>query len=639
MAIRTISPKGPLTRQETKSANVEEWDGELLELLAGQRLSKGKKYLKDGLVSDLYLKGNTVSAEVEGSGSVPYKLKLEFEPYGETVRSQILERVKSSTEAPCTVLFKDVLRNRLYTSCTCKDETSYCAHTIACMLALEYEMVYNPSSIMGLLGFDSEEISEFGKTHAPSKEFKIPVVKSSKIIPDNLTKEIFGIIETNINTEEYGLDSYYDQAECEKSGYPIFNKYDKFTIAETEIEYLMGEQITMDFKGLGTTIVNGNDFIGFCGNGVYQTSCRCKDKHCRHMLLTEMMVNSIPKYPNPRYRKLDRGRILELSDQLVSSMDDVSDFKDIRVLAEHIIILITKRLGIPSEQLNLLTILHTITETTQFSEEMISLFYEYAREIGKIVVSLTAADFVTFVKESEVERSWLIPFAGMFASNERKIVTKTEWKDDSYVEILKKKKDELFGKFDEQKFEAYRKKFKNKYRWYTFQQYEEDSDDYIEKNDLDPSALIEYMLERGFEESEMDLDQALENSMYGLIAKSNDDKTPRAGFRNLNVNAKISEAGMIEVGVRNLMTMSAAIMDSGDNGQYYLVSNNIDYINLIMKSVPKFPIEKEVLEFKEMLLVNHKAKRSFWDGRGGRTMEHLDDIVESPSIISRVGLK
>ncbi|RLE22351.1 MAG: hypothetical protein DRJ50_07800, partial [Actinobacteria bacterium] len=90
-----------------------------------QRLSRGKKYAKDGSVLDIIIEPGIVTCEVQGTRSTPYIATIEV------------------TQGSGMPLRRDVTKR-----CTCPDDDNWdnyaCKHVVATMFTLSNEFLLEP---------------------------------------------------------------------------------------------------------------------------------------------------------------------------------------------------------------------------------------------------------------------------------------------------------------------------------------------------------------------------------------------------------------------------------------------------------------------------------------------------------------
>jgi uncharacterized Zn finger protein len=136
------------------------------------RLPRGKTYANNGLVYDLAIKGNTITAKVEGSMNKPYKVTIQVPAFTKVAQSNL---IRSITDNP---LFLAKLLNReippelndaceqqnihifpkswheMNGSCSCYDWAIPCKHMAAVVFLVANEIDKNPFVVFDLHDFN-----------------------------------------------------------------------------------------------------------------------------------------------------------------------------------------------------------------------------------------------------------------------------------------------------------------------------------------------------------------------------------------------------------------------------------------------------------------------------------------------------
>ncbi len=158
------------------------WGKKWIEILESfqitQRLLNGKRYAKDGQVMEIDVKGNKISAIVQGSRLTPYEVILEFEKWDDRVKSKVVDIITSNGyllgplitgELPrelAPILMKNKIKlfpdlfKELKTSCTCPSSSKPCKHIIAVLYLLALEFDRDPTLILNLRGLSLAEIKK-----------------------------------------------------------------------------------------------------------------------------------------------------------------------------------------------------------------------------------------------------------------------------------------------------------------------------------------------------------------------------------------------------------------------------------------------------------------------------------------------
>jgi len=100
------------------------------------RFGRGRRYFKEGAVSDLLIEHAVVSGNVQGSESTPYSVALRWRP--------------QHPPGPVPV------RDELVVSCTCRDASPVCKHAVALLLRFSDEVGRDPGALEEWRGSDDD---------------------------------------------------------------------------------------------------------------------------------------------------------------------------------------------------------------------------------------------------------------------------------------------------------------------------------------------------------------------------------------------------------------------------------------------------------------------------------------------------
>jgi len=142
----------------------------------GQRLLRGRRYARAGQVMEINIKGNKISALVQGSRLTPYEVIIEFKRWDDKTRLKIIDIIASNgnllgplfaRELPReleSILIKEGINlfpnayKDLKTSCTCPDWSNPCKHIAAVSYLLALEFDRDPTLILQLRGLPISDI-------------------------------------------------------------------------------------------------------------------------------------------------------------------------------------------------------------------------------------------------------------------------------------------------------------------------------------------------------------------------------------------------------------------------------------------------------------------------------------------------
>lgn len=149
-----------------------QWLNALSEIDYSNRLPRGRTYANKGAAKDIEIKGNRISAKVQGSRRTPYKIDVSIPTFSASQKAKILELV---TENP---LYLSQLLNRAIPSqlnetckkagihifprswkeidgsCSCPDWAVPCKHLASVLYLIANEIDKNPFLVFELHGFD-----------------------------------------------------------------------------------------------------------------------------------------------------------------------------------------------------------------------------------------------------------------------------------------------------------------------------------------------------------------------------------------------------------------------------------------------------------------------------------------------------
>ncbi len=121
---------------------------ELAELAAqlaeGDRLGRGRRYLRQGNVSDLTVRAGMVFAEVEGSRPDPYEVTIACRTATDNERRAAADDVVEAVPRALDVAI----------DCGCPDWGDPCKHGVAALLAFAQEVDDDPSLLLRWRGLD-----------------------------------------------------------------------------------------------------------------------------------------------------------------------------------------------------------------------------------------------------------------------------------------------------------------------------------------------------------------------------------------------------------------------------------------------------------------------------------------------------
>ena len=165
----------------------------LNEIDYSNRLPRGKTYANKGMVSDINIDANRITAEVQGSRYKPYQVKFNFPTFSAKQKAQILELVTdnpaylskllnrelpSALDQACSRLGIDIFPSTwrdVSGHCSCPDSAVPCKHMAATLFIIANEIDKNPFSVFELHDFDLfKGLEGIGYTATGERDVYIP---------------------------------------------------------------------------------------------------------------------------------------------------------------------------------------------------------------------------------------------------------------------------------------------------------------------------------------------------------------------------------------------------------------------------------------------------------------------------------
>jgi len=160
----------------TKNWWAKRWIGALERLMDSNRLSRGRRYARQGQVLSVEERGAGVVAEVQGSRARPYRVSVELKPFSDEqwekvaqalagralfsarlLSGEMPEGVEEAFSAAGVSLFPE-RRGELRTECSCPDSAVVCKHTAAVHYILGERFDEDPFLIFRLRGRAEEQL-------------------------------------------------------------------------------------------------------------------------------------------------------------------------------------------------------------------------------------------------------------------------------------------------------------------------------------------------------------------------------------------------------------------------------------------------------------------------------------------------
>lgn len=199
---RAIRVEGGIAARSTRGAIGQTWWSarfiEVLEsIVVGGRLTRGKKYARDGQVVSMRVEAGSVTAQVQGSRPRPYSARIGFTTFGKVEWAQVEQAMADSAWYAAKLLagemppdIEDVFTSVGLTlfpasardmsmDCNCPDHGVPCKHLAAVFYLLAESFDDDPFEILALRGRDRQTLLDRVRERrgdvAPSVPLSVPV--------------------------------------------------------------------------------------------------------------------------------------------------------------------------------------------------------------------------------------------------------------------------------------------------------------------------------------------------------------------------------------------------------------------------------------------------------------------------------
>ncbi len=169
-----------------------QWLNALSEIDYSNRLPRGRTYANKGLARDIKIKKNKITALVQGSSDLPYKVRFTIPEFSQTDKDSLLSiisenpiylskllnrnlppELKELSSRKGIKIFPDAWRD-IQGSCSCPDHAVPCKHMAAVLYLLANEIDKNPFLVFELHDFDLfEALANTGHTSEGQKTVSI----------------------------------------------------------------------------------------------------------------------------------------------------------------------------------------------------------------------------------------------------------------------------------------------------------------------------------------------------------------------------------------------------------------------------------------------------------------------------------
>lgn len=173
------------------------------------RLSRGKRYVRNGSVIDLKIEQGELYAKVQGSQRRPYRVSICVDPLPTQRCQQIIaacERRIENLEKLLTGNFPEDLKElftqqgglfptpeEIHLACSCPDWALMCKHVAAVLYGVGARLDENPSLFFTLRGIDLEPFADKVVSNAIELMLKNASQKTERVLADEMISQLFGV--------------------------------------------------------------------------------------------------------------------------------------------------------------------------------------------------------------------------------------------------------------------------------------------------------------------------------------------------------------------------------------------------------------------------------------------------------------
>lgn len=176
----------------------------------GNRLERGRRYVRHRAVVDFNIVEGKVTAKVMGSSSEPYDINIEISPLSEEKVNHIVSECSgklANAEALISGTFPDELKELFFEkgmlfptpeeikfSCSCPDWAYMCKHVAAVLYAVGAKLDTDPVLFFTLRRIDISEFVDAALTSRVETMLDNAGAKSSRIMDKSEIDGLFGVI-------------------------------------------------------------------------------------------------------------------------------------------------------------------------------------------------------------------------------------------------------------------------------------------------------------------------------------------------------------------------------------------------------------------------------------------------------------
>jgi len=165
----------------------------------GNRLPRGRSYVRNGSVLDLRIAATTITAVVAGSRPKPYDVTIRIKPLNNKVRQALMARSRAAMDSMSAMLsgefpaeLKEAFLQKdtglfpapgeIEFSCSCPDWASLCKHVAAALYGTAVRLDEKPELFFTLRGMKMDDFIGHAIRRERTKMLRKASVKSARVI-------------------------------------------------------------------------------------------------------------------------------------------------------------------------------------------------------------------------------------------------------------------------------------------------------------------------------------------------------------------------------------------------------------------------------------------------------------------------
>ncbi len=174
------------------------------------RLPRGRRYVRTGAVMDLQIKEGKITARVQGTRKMPYKVEIRISPLSEQRIEKITEQCGTCVETLDKLINGDFPRElkdvffeegglfpkpkEISFSCSCPDWAVMCKHIAASLYGVGARLDEEPLLFFSLRGIDTNKFVDVVISSRVETMLANVGQPSHRIIKDSKIEDLFGVL-------------------------------------------------------------------------------------------------------------------------------------------------------------------------------------------------------------------------------------------------------------------------------------------------------------------------------------------------------------------------------------------------------------------------------------------------------------